>query len=278
MQPDDVERAVSLLRGRRATALTGAGCSTESGIPDYRGPGARARPRTPIHGPEFRRSAAVRQRYWARATLGWPRIRAARPNAGHTALAELERAGALTGIVTQNVDRLHHRAGSECVVELHGALHEVKCLGCGALHARDDVHARLLERNAAWLDEAHRSTAAAAPDGDAELPPDHVERFEIVACDACGGALQPNVVFFGDGVARPIVDAAYALVESADALLVSGTSLAVFSGYRFLVRAVERGIPVVVVNLGPVRGDDRAVVKIEGRTGTVLPMLAASLA
>lgn len=265
---------VSLLRGRTCVALTGAGCSTESGIPDYRGLGARARPRTPIQGPEFRRSEAVRRRYWARATLGWERMRSAAPNDGHVALAHLEQAGVVVGVVTQNVDRLHRRAGSRRVVELHGALEEVKCLACGALVAREAVQARLLAANPRWLDHA----VAVAPDGDAELPIEAVERFVVVACEACGGVLQPNVVFFGDSVPRPVVDEAFAMLEGAEVLLVAGTSLAVFSGYRFLIRAVERGMPVAIVNLGAVRGDDRAAVKVAGATGKILPHVAEALA
>jgi NAD+-dependent protein deacetylase sirtuin 4 len=262
------------LAGRRWVALTGAGCSTESGIPDYRGAGARGRPRASIEGPEFRRSAATRQRYWARALLGWERIRGAAPNPGHLALAALERAG-LGGIITQNVDRLHHRAGSRAVVELHGALAEVRCLGCGALTDRDGLQRRLADANAAWLSD--RGAVAVAPDGDAELAPEAVASFEVVACAACGGVLQPNVVFFGDSVARPVVEEAFALVDDAEALLVAGTSLAVFSGYRFLRRALERRIPVVIVNVGPVRGEEHAALKVGDKTGLVLPQLAARL-
>lgn len=271
--PEAAARIAAALRGRRWVALTGAGCSTESGIPDYRGVGARGRPRTSIQGPDFRRSAAIRQRYWARAALGWDRIRAAAPNDGHLALARLEGGGGLTGIITQNVDRLHHAAGSRNVVELHGALAEVRCLECGALHARAEVQARLLEANRGWLGRP----VAAAPDGDADLPAGAVEGFVVVGCAACDGVLQPNVVFFGDGVPRPIVERSFAMVDAAEVLVVLGTSLAVFSGYRFLLRAVERGTPVVVVNLGPVRGEERAALKIEAPTGAVLPRVAAAL-
>jgi NAD-dependent SIR2 family protein deacetylase len=268
-----VDRLAAALAGRRFVALTGAGCSTESGIPDYRGGGFRGRPRGSIEGPEFRRSAEVRQRYWARASLGWDRIRRAAPNAGHRALAALEGAH-LAGIITQNVDRLHQRAGSRRVVELHGALAEVRCLGCRALHPRDEIQRRLAEANDAWLRDR---AVMPAPDGDAEVSGDALAQFRVVDCAACGGVLQPNVVFFGDSVARPVVDAAFALLEGAEALLVAGTSLAVYSGYRFLRRAVELGMPVAIVNLGPVRGEERAAVKVAGATGTVLPLLAALL-
>jgi NAD-dependent deacetylase sirtuin 4 len=264
----------SLLRGRRWVALTGAGCSTESGIPDYRGVGARGRPRSSIQGPEFRRSAALRQRYWARAALGWDRIRSAAPNPGHLALARLEASGSLQGVVTQNVDRLHHAAGSRNVIELHGALAEVRCLACAAIHPRDEVQARLLEANRGWLDR----DVQFAPDGDADLPDGALEGFVVVGCPTCGGVLQPNVVFFGDSVPRPVVERSFAMVEQAEVMLVAGTSLAVFSGYRFLLRAVERGIPIAIVNLGPVRGEERAALKIEATTATVLPRLADAVA
>ena len=271
---DRAEELADLLRDRSWVALTGAGCSTESGIPDYRGVGARGRPTTSIQGPDFRRSAAVRQRYWARAALGWDRIRAAAPNPGHMALACLQEGGGLAGIVTQNVDRLHHAAGSRTVVELHGALAEVRCLDCSAIHARADVQDRLLAVNEGWLARPVR----AAPDGDAELDAATIGEFAVVGCPGCGGVLQPNVVFFGDTVPPPVVARAFALVEAAEVLLVAGTSLAVFSGYRFLLRAVERGTPVVIVNVGPVRGEDRARLKIEASTARVLGRLAELLA
>jgi NAD-dependent SIR2 family protein deacetylase len=261
---------VDLLRGRRVTVLTGAGVSTESGIPDYRGPGAR--PRRSIQYDEFVRDPEVRRRYWARAAVGWPRLRDARPNAGHAALAALEARGALAGTITQNVDRLHRAAGSREVIELHGALHEVRCLACGAVEPRDDVQARLLALNPGFADAA----GAAAPDGDAELPADLVARFTVAACP-CGGDLKPDVVFFGEVVPRPRREAAQRLLRGGDALLVVGSSLAVFSGYRFVREAKEVGLPVAIVNLGPTRGDGEADVRVEGRTGEVLPALAAAL-
>jgi NAD-dependent SIR2 family protein deacetylase len=269
----DVARLCDLVRGRATLALTGAGLSTESGIPDYRGPDSLARPRRPIHGPEFVRSEVLRRRYWARSTLGWDRIRAAEPNAGHRALAHLEREGKLAHVVTQNVDRLHHKAGSRRVTELHGALAEVVCLACGALEDRDALQARLLALNPGWTSQ----DVTTAPDGDADLPADRVERFAIAPCAACGGVLKPRVVFFGDNVPRPVVDEAFAAVDGAEVLLVLGTSLAVFSGYRFLRRAVERAIPVAIVNRGPVRGEEHAALKIEASTGATLEALARSL-
>lgn len=254
-------------------ALTGAGVSTESGIPDYRSPEAAQKPRKSIQGPEFARSSAVRQRYWARAMVGWERFRDARPNPAHAALAALEAAGIVTGLVTQNVDRLHHAAGSREVVELHGALAEVFCLACGALEDREPLQARMHADNPWWKDAPVR----AAPDGDADLDPEWLERFVVPACTACGGVLKPKVVFFGDSVARPVVDRAYALVDSAKVLLVAGTSLAVFSGYRFLRRAHERSIPIVIVNRGAVRGEEHAALKIEASTGAVLASAAERL-
>jgi NAD+-dependent protein deacetylase sirtuin 4 len=267
------EALVELLRGRRFVALTGAGCSTESGIPDYRGQGARLRPRSPIQGPEFRRSPSLRRRYWARAMEGWGRFQAAPPNAGHLSFARLEASGRLAGIVTQNVDRLHHAAGSRRVVELHGALAEVVCLGCGGLEDRSSVQRRLVALNPGWGEPG----AEMAPDGDAELPIERLERFRQADCLVCEGALMPRVVFFGDNVPKTVVDDAFSLVDEGEVLLVAGSSLAVFSGYRFLLHAKKRGTPVVIVNLGPVRGEEHAAVKIEGATGEVLPRLCEAL-
>lgn len=263
----------------RVVVLTGAGVSTESGIPDYRSPEALARPRRPITGPDFLRSAAVRRRYWARASAGWERIRVARPGPAHQAIAALERRGAVTCVITQNVDRLHQAAGSRRVVELHGALAEVTCLDCGRFEDRDAVQARLREANAAW-DGRHAMAAQgaqAAPDGDADLSDDAVAAFAVPDCTICGGVLKPHVVFFGENVPRVVVDQAFAALDDADALLVAGTSLAVFSGYRFLRRAAERGIWIGIVNRGPVRGEEHAALKIEASTGHVLTELAAAL-
>lgn len=269
-----LDSLADLIRGGRVVALTGAGVSTESGIPDYRSPDALARVRRPIHGPEFVRSAALRQRYWARAMAGWERFRLARPGPAHVAVARLEDAGVVTGLITQNVDRLHHAAGSRSVTELHGALAEVLCLDCNVLEDRDALQARMRELNPGWVD----GPSPMAPDGDVELPDDVVARFTVPPCAACGGTLKPNVVFFGHNVARPVVDEAYARVDGADVLLVTGTSLAVFSGYRFLLRAADRKIPVAIVNRGPVRGEERATLKIEAGTGDTLSALAALIA
>jgi len=266
--------ALELLRGRRIAVLTGAGCSTDSGIPDYRGPLTRDRIRTPIQYQAFISDLTARQRYWARATVAWPRFRSSEPNPAHVALATLEAAGILRGVVTQNVDRLHAKAGSRSVVELHGALHEVRCLGCRELVAREHVHDRFRDANPHLSDDA----VEVAPDGDAELPASVVANFRIVDCARCGGMLKPNVVFFGENVPRAVVDAAYACVRGADALLVIGSSLAVWSGYRFVRKAHQLGIPIVIANLGPTRGDAEATVRVEARAAEILPRWAEELA
>ncbi|AUX43225.1 NAD-dependent deacetylase [Sorangium cellulosum] len=273
LDPEPLDALVALVRGKRLVVLTGAGCSTESGIPDYRGPETRRRARNPIQGREFSRSAEIRQRYWARAVIGWERFSRAEPNPAHHALARLERGGLLEGLITQNVDGLHHAAGSRRVIELHGALSEVACLACGAVEPRAALQERLLALNPGWL----RLAADLAPDGDADLPAEHVARFQAPACLRCDGPLKPRVVFFGENVPRPIVDDAFALVDAADVLLVVGSSLAVFSGYRFVLRAAQRGIPIAMINLGSARGEELGTVKIEARAGEVLPRLAEAL-
>jgi NAD-dependent SIR2 family protein deacetylase len=272
-----VDEVAELLRGKRTVALTGAGLSTESGIPDYRSPEALERPRRPIQGPEFVRSATLRRRYWARAMVGWTGFRLAEPNLGHRALASLERSGALVGLITQNVDRLHHKAGSRNVVELHGALADVVCLECHRMEERDDVQARMLRDNSHWLDGRLVPNGPLVPDGDAELADDLVERFVPPSCHVCGGPMKPDVVFFGHNVAKPVVDRAFAMLGEAEALLVAGTSLAVFSGYRFLLKAAERGMTIAIVNRGPVRGEERATLKIEAAAGEALTDLARRL-
>jgi NAD-dependent deacetylase sirtuin 4 len=263
---------VVILSGRRLVALTGAGCSTESGIPDYRGNG-----RPPVHAPiqhdAFVRRPDVRQRYWARATVGWARFSRARPNPAHDALAAMERAGLLRGIITQNVDRLHNAAGSRRVVELHGALAEVRCLSCGDREDRSTLQGRLLAANPGWLDRA----GSLAPDGDAELSPSEIAGFHVPGCRACDGPLMPDVVFFGGHVSAAKVAAAWALLEEAEALLVVGSSLAVYSGWRFVRGAAERGVPIAIVNIGRTRADEISEVRIAAAAGALLPRLAARL-
>jgi NAD-dependent SIR2 family protein deacetylase len=218
-------------------------------------------------------SAAGRQRYWARATLGWSRFRAAEPNQGHRAAAALESAGALSGLITQNVDRLHQRAGHRRVVELHGALDEIVCLDCPARETRDHLQDRLLAANPGWLSRG----VTLAPDGDAELAAEQVEDFVVLGCLVCGGTLKPGVVFFGEGVPRATVDAAFEVLSDADCLLVVGSSLTVFSGFRFVRRAVEQGKPVHVVNIGATRADSVAQARVAGPVGEVLTRLARGL-
>lgn len=262
---------VELLRGRRIAILTGAGCSTESGIPDYRGPGTRERARNPIQHRAFVSDPIARARYWARSAIGWRRFATVEPNGAHRAIASLEERGLVTGLITQNVDRLHHRAGSRNVVELHGALAEVRCLACESREGRDSLQARILELNPSFA-VAH---AELAPDGDAEL--ESVDGFRVPPCLSCGGVLKPDVVFFGDNVPRPRVEQAFAIADAADVLLVVGSSLTVFSGYRFVLRAAERNQPVAIVNLGETRGDPHARIRLDARAGDVLPELALAL-
>ncbi|XXF76115.1 NAD-dependent protein deacetylase [Myxococcaceae bacterium GXIMD 01537] len=269
-----VEALASLLRGRRLVVLTGAGCSTESGIPDYRGPGTRERARSPIQHREFMTRAETRARYWARSLLGWPHFSASRPNTAHQALAGLERDGRVLGLITQNVDQLHHAAGSQRIIELHGALARVRCLGCGAIEPREALQTRLHALNPDFSERA----VELRPDGDAELAAEVVRAFQVATCLYCEGVLKPDVVFFGDNVAPPIVEAAFALLEEGDALLVVGSSLAVYSGFRFVQRAADRHVPIGILNLGESRGDELADVRVEARAGDVLPALARELA
>lgn len=269
----DLAALAALLRGRRLAVLTGAGVSTASGIPDYRGPLTRMKARNPIQHRAFIGDPATRARYWARSVRGWPSFRAFAPNAAHDALAKLESSGALTGLITQNVDRLHARAGSREVIELHGALHEARCLSCGAIEDRDALQARLLALNP----DALSRVGADAPDGDVDLPDEATRAFRVAGCVRCDGVLKPDVVFFGDNVPKPRVEGAFAWVDAADALLVAGSSLAVYSGYRFVLRAESRGIPVVIVNLGESRGDPHAAARIDAPAERALPELLARL-
>ena len=251
--------------------LSGAGISTESGIPDYRGPTGAARRATPMSLQTFTGGRAARQRYWARSHLGWGLIKAAEPNDGHRAVAALQTRGLVAGIVTQNVDGLHQVAGARDVLELHGNLERVICLDCGDGSQRSDLDRRLHAANLGWV--AHAT--AVNPDGDVELA--DVSGFRVVDCAECGGVLKPDVVFFGETVPRARVQQAFSLVESAGSLLVLGSSLTVMSGYRFVLRAAKVGVPVAIVNDGTTRGDAQATVKVDGRLGDVLPELVGYL-
>ena len=265
---------LDLLRGRtRVVALTGAGCSTDSGIPDYRDDAGAWKRKPPVVLADFVRREDARQRYWARSLVGWPFFARARPNVAHGALARLEAAERLHHLVTQNVDGLHQRAGSRAVIDLHGRLDVVECLACRRTEPRDDVQARLLASNPAWADR----TAAFAPDGDADVFAEDFASFRVPPCPACGGLLKPGVVFFGESVPPARVADAYARVREADALLVVGTSLQVFSGWRFVREAADRGVPIAIVNRGATRADGIARVKVAGSCGAVLEALVAGL-
>ena len=266
------DRLDQLVGGGAVCVLSGAGLSTESGIPDYRGPSGALRARLPMTIAEFRSSSAARQRYWARAHVGWQRMSAARPNAGHRAVAVLQQAGLLRGIITQNVDGLHQAAGARDVVELHGTLNRVVCLECGARSTRDAVDERLRELNGELVWDA---VAASNPDGDVELPDERVSRFRLAGCECCGAdLLKPDVVFFGENVPRPRVQQCFDLVDGSACLLVLGSSLAVMSGLRFVHRARQQAIPVAIINRGVTRGDSLAEIKIDAALGEALPALA----
>lgn len=246
--------------------LTGAGVSTASGIPDYRGPGTRARARNPIQYRDFLRSREARKRYWARSVLGYPRVREALPNVAHTTLAQLARSGHVMGLLTQNVDGLHGEAEHGPHVELHGALREVICLQCAWVGSRDRLQEQLIARNGWLLDQAREF----APDGDSELNDPRIASLELVSCEACGGDLKPHVVFFGEAVPTARVERAFALLAEARALLVLGSSLAVFSGLRFVRAAHAKGLPVGIVTHGPTRGDALASFTLDADVGHTL--------
>lgn len=275
------EELVALLRGRRTVALVGAGCSTESGIPDYRGPGGRLRTRKPMQYGEFIGSPTGRARYWSRSAVGWPVFSSAKPNPAHFALAELEDADRLVGVITQNVDGLHHAAGSRRVVELHGSLARVRCLACQETVSRAHFQDDLMSSNRGWFERLRADDGlevASAPDGDADLPAERLSGFHVPGCSTCDGVLKPDVVFFGESVPKAWVESAWALLDGAEALLVVGSSLTVFSGRRFVYGARKARVPVAIVNMGGTRADELAAVKVEGRAGTVLPRLAQRLA
>ena len=264
---DQVTELADLVAGGGVVVLSGAGLSTESGIPDYRGPSGLARRATPMTLQAFTADAAARRRYWARSQLGWRVIARAAPNAGHRAVADLAGAGVVRAVITQNVDGLHTAAGAPDVVELHGNLDRVVCLDCGEITSRAALDDRLRLANPAW---AARATAI-NPDGDVELADAEVEAFRVVGCARCDGMLKPDVVFFGETVPRERVQQCFSLVEGARALLVLGSSLTVMSGYRFVLRAAKTGVPVAIVNQGATRGDDKAAVRLDAPLGQVLP-------
>jgi NAD-dependent SIR2 family protein deacetylase len=257
---------------RRVMILTGAGCSTESGIPDYRSPGGSWTRHRPVQFGEFVRLPERRRRYWARSFLGWRRFASAAPNATHRWVASLEDAGTMTGLVTQNVDELHTAAGSRNLVELHGSNHRVICLDCGATWPREEHQALLALLNPGW----NEAVSAIAPDGDAPLGEERERSFVVAECAFCGGMPKPDVVFFGESVPRERVDRAMSWLARSDLLLVLGSSLQVWSGFRFARAAHAAGIPVVSVNIGPNRADDLLTLKIEGRCSEVLGRIPVS--
>jgi NAD-dependent SIR2 family protein deacetylase len=274
--------AAFLRAAKRLVVLTGAGCSTESGIPDYRSPGGAWTRHKPIYFSAFVRSAEVRRFYWARSFRGWPRFDQARPNAAHRALARLEAQGCVHQLITQNVDDLHQEAGSRAVVQLHGRNRVVVCLDCGGEIPREEMQERLADLNAAWLsaapwDELRGEEADFAPDGDANVAADVVGAFRVPECHRCGGVLKPAVVFFGESVPREKVSYAMGRVDEADGLLVVGSSLTVWSGFRFARRAAERALPIAILNVGPTRADDLATLKVEARCGALLEQVVESL-
>ena len=259
-------------RYRRLFVLTGAGCSTESGIPDYRDVNGDWKRQAPVTYQDFVRSTALRQRYWARSFVGWRTIERARPGPAHHALAALEAADRVALLVTQNVDGLHRAAGSRAVVDLHGCLDTVRCLACTLRMERSAMQDLLLRRNPFWeAREAH-----AAPDGDADLAVD-CSTFDIPVCPACDGVLKPDVVFFGESVPRDRVNAALTALAAADGMLVCGSSLMVYSGYRFAAAAVEQGKPIAAVNLGRTRADALYALKVTAPVGATLRALVRSL-
>ena len=260
-------------RHPRLFVLTGAGISTDSGIPGYRNADGLWQRSPPVLLKDFLRSEPTRQRYWTRSMMGWPVVARARPNAAHTALARLQAEGCIEQLVTQNVDGLHQRAGSENVIELHGNLAIVVCLECGARHSRETVQRELEAQNASLGDFA----ANAAPDGDADLQCIDLAAFRVPSCSCCGGMLKPDVVFFGEGVPRERVAFASLALDRADAMLVIGSSLMVYSGYRFCQQAHAMGKPIAAINLGRTRGDHLLALKIERSCADALSSLVGRL-
>lgn len=270
----DAPELVALLAGRRVAALTGAGISTDSGIPDYRGPDSP--PSNPMTIGQFTSDPVFRQRYWARNHVGWRHMDDTTPNAGHRALAALEAAGVVTGVITQNVDLLHTKAGSRNVVNLHGTYARVVCLSCGDGMSRVALAERLEALNPGFVQRAEAvGGLAVAPDADAVVA--DTASFRYLDCPNCGGMIKPDIVYFGESVPKDVVAKAYSLVDGVEALLVAGSSLTVFSGYRFVRHAAARGIPIAIVNRGRTRGDDLATVKIDGGCSELLTLLAAEL-
>jgi NAD-dependent SIR2 family protein deacetylase len=270
---DQVDELGAWVAEGGVVVLSGAGLSTDSGIPDYRGPSGSARRGTPMTYQAFTRDPVARRRYWARSHLGWRTIGEARPNDGHRAVARLQERGLLHGLITQNVDGLHQAAGARDVVELHGNLARITCLGCGELTRRLELVSRLTAANPHFAGVA----SAVNPDGDVELDDAELDGFTVVDCLACGGLLKPDVVYFGETVPADRVARSFALVGTARTLLVLGSSLTVMSGRRFVLRAAKEGIRVAIVNRGVTRGEPYAGLLIDAPLGVVLPHLVDAL-
>jgi NAD-dependent SIR2 family protein deacetylase len=266
---------IALLADRRLAVLTGAGISTDSGIPDYRGPDSP--PSNPMTIRQYTSDPVFRQRYWARNQVGWRHMDETLPNAGHRAVATLERDGVVSGVITQNVDLLHTKAGSRNVINLHGTYAQVVCLSCGDSMTRAALGDKLDALNPGFVERAEAvGGLAVAPDADAVVT--ETDTFRYLDCPSCGGMLKPDIVYFGESVPKNVVEQAFSLIDAADALLVAGSSLTVFSGYRFVRHAAACGIPVAIINRGPTRGDDLATVKVDGGCSELLTLLADELA
>jgi NAD-dependent SIR2 family protein deacetylase len=280
-RPGPFGMLVEVLRAGNVAVLSGAGLSTESGIPDYRGPSGRARGGQPMTYQAFTGAAVARQRYWARSHLGWRHITGAAPNVGHGAVASFEQAGLVRGIITQNVDGLHQAAGAVAVTELHGSLHRVVCLSCWQRSSRHELDERLRTANPGWAEGAGRVREAAGaeptvnPDGDVAL--EETAGFTVVNCTSCGGLLKPDVIFFGENVPKPRVASCFDLVSASSGLVVLGSSLAVLSGLRYVRHAASLKIPVVIVNQGETRGDSLAAATLDAPLGAALVVAAREL-
>lgn len=269
---DELTAAAEIVGRGGVVVLSGAGLSTESGIPDYRGPdGAYSRNHTPITYQLFRDDPRGRHRYWARSYIGWPLMREKQPNAGHLSIAALENSGLVAGVITQNVDSLHHKAGSSSVIDLHGRLDTVMCMACGLRGSRDALQSRISSLNTDWEGVA----TSFNPDGDVEIADSAVDSFVMVDCSSCGGSLKPDVVYFGESVPPGRVADSYALVDSASALLVLGSSLHVYSGRRFVTHAHKLGLPIVIINQGETKADALATVRIDAPLGATLSELSS---
>lgn len=268
-EPAELDELAELVGRGGVLVLSGAGLSTESGIPDYRGPTGRLRRALPMTYQAFTGDATARRRYWARSQLGWRHVTGATPNAGHRAAAELERRGLVAATITQNVDGLHQAAGTRRLVELHGGLARVRCLTCNVRTSRAELDRRLRAANRHWNPMA----AGINPDGDADLTDAQVRGFHVVDCTSCGGILKPDVIFFGENVPAARVAESHALVDQASALLVLGSSLTVMSGYRFVRHAAARAIPVALINQGETRADPLATIVIDAPLGPTLTAL-----